>query len=290
MINIPNHLKPALSRNSLESLNSKVYQPLNKETVENLNKNRFGNSQESPATEGITPKNGAAGQNHMSKQSSVYAENDSYRQYPVQDPARQTADRVPDIIIPAMQHLLRKGQKTSVDPQNKGLKRIKACFGWNVLNAQCDMDASAFLISDTGKVPDDSWFVFYGQNNSPDNSVKFSNDTSGKNREIISIDLRKLDDHIRKIVFVLTINEAFEKKLNFSMIRDAYVRLMDESTNQEILSFQLEEYYDSVTSMTIGELYLHNGQWKFNPVGNGVYQDLAGQCAIYGVEIDGGEG
>ena len=148
------------------------------------------------------------------------------------------------------------------------------------------MDASAFLVGANGKVPDDSWFVFYGQTDSPDRSVSFGMDSSGKDREIITVDLNRLNPSIRKIVFVLTIDQAFQNNLNFSMIRDAYVRLLDANTGQELLSYRMEEYYNNVTSMTLGELYLHNGQWKFNPVGNGVHQDLAGQCAIYGVEIE----
>ena len=173
-----------------------------------------------------------------------------------------------------------------LDPGNQGIRKLNVCFGWNIRDSRCDMDASAFLVGANGKVPDDSWFVFYGQTDSPDRSVSFGMDSSGKDREIITVDLNRLNPSIRKIVFVLTIDQAFQNNLNFSMIRDAYVRLLDANTGQELLSYRLEEYYNNVTSMTLGELYLHNGQWKFNPVGNGVHQDLAGQCAIYGVEIE----
>lgn len=193
--------------------------------------------------------------------------------------------RLPDMVMPRLVNPLRKGQKTSLDPQNRGLRMLKACFGWNIIDARCDMDASAFLTAATGKVPGDDWFVFYGQEVSPDNSVRFMEDPSGKDREIITVNLQSLNSSIQKIVFVLTINEAFENHLNFSMIKDAYVRILDGVTDQELVSYKLEEYYANVTSMTIGELYLHNGQWKFNPVGNGVNRDLAGQCAMYGVEI-----
>ena len=71
------------------------------------------------------------------------------------------------------------------------------------------------------------------------------------------------------------------------MVKDAYIRLLNADTGKELLSFCMDQYYENVTSMTIGEIYLHNGQWKFNPVGNGVNKDLAGQCTIYGVEIEG---
>ena len=70
------------------------------------------------------------------------------------------------------------------------------------------------------------------------------------------------------------------------MIKDAYIRLIDPNGNKVIYSYKPEKMYANVTSMTLGELYLHNGQWKFCPVGNGVNKDLAGQCAVYGVQIE----
>ena len=184
--------------------------------------------------------------------------------------------------IPELPNLLRKGQKAPLN----GANRLKLCFGWNVSNSKCDIDASAFLITGNGKVPSDDWFVFYSQETSPDGSVHFTLDPTHKDREIIEVDLTRVNPQIQKIVFVLTINEAFEHHLNFSMIQDPYVRILDAATNRVLLSYRMEELYANVISMTIGELYLHNGQWKFNPVGNGVNQDLAGQCAVYGVEIN----
>ena len=87
------------------------------------------------------------------------------------------------------------------------------------------------------------------------------------------------------MVFVLTIHEALEKHLNFSMIKDAYIRIIDQTSNQELASFQMDEYYSNVTSMMIGELYQHNQIWKFNAIGNGVARDLAGLCELYGVSV-----
>lgn len=151
-------------------------------------------------------------------------------------------------------------------------------------DARCDIDASAFPITDTGKVSGDEWFVFYGQTQSPDGAVVY-HDRAKEDRQYISVDASRLDGRVRKIVFVLTINEAVEQALHFGMIEDAYVRILDDATGREIASYRVDEYYSNVTSMTIGEMYLHNGEWKFNPVGNGVSMDLAGQCRVYGVEI-----
>lgn len=75
-----------------------------------------------------------------------------------------------------------------------------------------------------------------------------------------------------------------KKILNFGMLEDAYIRIMDPA-GTELVSFKMDEYYTNVTSMMIGELYLHNGAWKFNAIGNGVAKDLAGLCGLYGVQV-----
>lgn len=181
---------------------------------------------------------------------------------------------------PPLLNPIQKGQKAPLE-STVPLRSVKACFGWNTTNPQCDVDVSAFLLGANGKVPGDSWFVFYGQPVSPDKSCRFQTDTI--DREIIDIDFGKLNSGIQKIVFVLTINDAFEKKLNFGMMKDAYIRILNRE--QELVSFKMTDYYTNVISMMIGELYLHNGKWKFNAIGNGVAKDLAGLCAMYGVQV-----
>ena len=80
------------------------------------------------------------------------------------------------------------------------------------------------------------------------------------------------------------VDVSLEKNRNFGMLQDAYIRIMD-SAGAELVSFKMDEYYSNVTSMMIGELYLHNGAWKFNAIGNGVAKDLAGLCEMYGVQV-----
>lgn len=148
----------------------------------------------------------------------------------------------------------------------------------------CDIDISAFLPDADGKVIGDDWFVFYGQTDSPDGSVHFS-DRSQYDREEISVDLTKLSSSVKKMVFVLTIYDADARRMNFSMVSDAYIRILDSSSKQEIVSFKMDEYYPNVLSMIIGELYIHNGAWKFNAVGNGIAKGLDGLCELYVVQL-----
>ena len=224
-------------------------------------------------------------------QSAVHQPVRSAVRQPVQSAVRQPVRSAMPVSAPPLQHRLpvlkktvQKGQKAQLCAGGSpGM--LKACFGWNTVNAQCDADVSAFLLGADGKVPGDSWFVFYGQTESPDKSCRFQN-ISSADRESITIDFGRLHPDVKKIVFVLTIHEAFEKRLHFGMMKDAYIRILDQS-NTEIVSFQIPEYYSNIISMMIGELYQYKDSWKFNAVGNGVSKDLAGLCALYGVEVSG---
>ena len=184
---------------------------------------------------------------------------------------------------------LKKGQKVALaGAGGAALTNIQVCLGWDVTNQACDLDASAFMLGADGRVIGDDWFVFYGQTTSPDGSVKHSGDSQGAgygDDEIIDINLATINPNVKKLVFVVTINEALEQGLNFSMVANAYVRVVDKTTGQELNRFQLTDYYANVTAMVVGEVYNHNGQWKFNAVGDGVAKDLAGLCAMYGVNV-----
>lgn len=184
---------------------------------------------------------------------------------------------------------LKKGQKVALAQVGETLRRINVCLGWDVVNVACDLDASAFMLDSNNRIIGDDWFVFYGQLNSPDGSVIHSGDsdgtTSSGDDEVITIDLNRVNPAVKKIVFVVTINDAIENRLNFSMVKNAYVRVVNADSNREINNFTLTDYYENVTAMVVGEVYNHNGQWKFNAVGDGVAKDLAGLCAMYGVNV-----
>ncbi len=193
-------------------------------------------------------------------------------------PPSNAPQRIPPLLKPAQ-----KGQKITLGASSQ-LRRIKACFGWNSLNSLCDVDVSAFLLGANAKVIGDSWFVFYGQEKSPDQSTVFC-EAASQGRQCISIDFNKLNPDVCKIVFVLTIHEALYHKLHFGMLKDAYIRILQEDNQTELVSFKMTEYYTNVISMMIGEVYRHNGEWKFHAVGNGVARDLAGLCGLYGVQV-----
>ncbi|MDE6776882.1 MAG: TerD family protein, partial [Oscillospiraceae bacterium] len=175
---------------------------------------------------------------------------------------------------------LRKGQKIPITESH-----IKIALGWEVLNSQCELDASAFLLNQNQTVLNDDWFVFYGQPSSPDRTVQYSLNQNGQDKALIDVQIANLRPDVQKIVFAVTIYEAFERRLNFSMTRNVYGRILNHR-NQEIARFDLTDCYSGVTAMVIGELYRYQNTWKFNAVGSGVARDLPAFCGMYGVNFE----
>lgn len=273
MITITTNSKQPVGRDTLASINnSHPTTVINSNNILSLNKPRTAQTPASAAEAGI--------QQSVPSQATVTQQN-----VPTQttNVLQSPSANITAMTIPALNKPVQKGQKVNIDASGQ-LSGVKALFGWNVSNSQCDVDVSAFLLSDSGKVVGDSWFVFYGQTESPDGSTRFV-DHATNDRQMIEINLARVNSSVQKIVFVLTINDALVHNLNFGMLKDAYVRIMDAAGTNELVSFKLTEYYSNITSMMIGELYRYNGTWKFNAVGNGVARDLAGLCEYYGVQV-----
>ena len=262
----PMNVTKPIGAEQLENLNRKKGVVLNSENVDILNTSYYKKT-----------GNTASTQNPVTAGSTTVSQNTGQAQS-----TGQNAD-VRRITLPALSKRVSKGQKV---PLTFSSNKIKVNFGWNVNNAACDVDVSAFLLAGNGKVVGDDFFVFYGQESSPERSVLFKNVEEANVLQIFDIDTSILNPAVQKIVFVMTINDAIEKALNFGMLKDAYIQIVDPVTNAEVASFLVEEYYNNINSMMMGEVYLHNGAWKFNAIGNGVNKDLAGLCEFYGVQVE----
>ena len=174
-----------------------------------------------------------------------------------QNVPRQTASPPVNKPMPSFSKPLKKGMKVPLFPQGN-VSPIKAGIGWKINDSRCDVDASAFLLGVNEKVISEDWFVFYSQPQSPDRSIVY-NMSDPVYQKSFDIDLSKLNSDVMKIVFVVTIDEALKKALNFGMLSDVYLKMTDISGN-ELLSFCLTDYYSNVTSMMIGEIYNNKGQ------------------------------
>ena len=188
--------------------------------------------------------------------------------------------------------VLAKGQKVSLSKMSANLDLIEVGLGWDTATNSAipyDLDAEAFMLGENGKVIGDDWFIFYNQPMSPDGSCKHSGDNKDGSGvgddEVIQLQLSRVNPQVAKIAFVISINEAQARGHNFGGVQNAYVRVVDKGSGKELIKFNLTDYFKEVTSMTVGELYLKGGEWRFNAVGQGLNTDLAGLCNFYGVNI-----
>ncbi|MDE7181071.1 MAG: TerD family protein [Muribaculaceae bacterium] len=173
---------------------------------------------------------------------------------------------------------LEKGQRVAVK-----LPQFAIGLGWDVNDSNTgydyDLDASAFILGDNGKILADEYFVFYNNLSSPDESVMHTGDNlTGEGEgddETINIDLSKIDPRAKEIIFVVTIHKAPERKQNFGQVHNAFIRLYDTATGEEVLRYDLDEDFSIETAVEFGRLYLRNGEWKFEAIGNGMKGGLA---------------
>lgn len=185
---------------------------------------------------------------------------------------------------------LSKGGNVSLSKVDPTLKNVKIGLGWDTRSTDgqdFDLDASAFLLTDTGKVRGDNDFIFYNNLKSSDGSVTHTGDNrTGEGEgddESLIIELNRVPQEVTKIVFVVTIHDATTRRQSFGQVANAFIRLVNNDSNVEAARYDLSEDASTETAMLFGELYRHAGEWKFRAVGQGYAGGLGSVCAQYGI-------
>ena len=187
---------------------------------------------------------------------------------------------------------LQKGGNLSLSKTDLSLTKILIGLGWDERStdgAGFDLDASAFLLTASGKVRGDADFIFYNQLKSTDGSVEHTGDNrTGQgdgDDESMKVDLSKVPADITKVAFTVTIHDADARRQNFGQVANAFIRVVNDVTGTEIVRYDLAEDYSTETAMVFGELYRHNEEWKFRAVGQGYVGGLKAMCDQYGIQI-----
>lgn len=182
---------------------------------------------------------------------------------------------------------LTKGQKVSLTKDNPGLSKVVVGLGWDVnafdTGGDFDLDTAAFLLTDSGKVSRPEDFVFFGNLSHPSGCAQHMGDNrtgagEGDDEQIL-VDLSRIPAEYDRIVVVVNIYEAQKRNQHFGMIENAFIRLVDGKTNREMLKYNLSENYSGMTAMIFGEVYRHNGEWKFNAIGQATSDPGVGALA-----------
>ena len=189
---------------------------------------------------------------------------------------------------------LKKGQKVDLTKTNPGLVSVIVGLGWDTNKydggAAFDLDAAAFLVGPTGKVSSDNDFIFYNNPKDASGSVNHLGDNkTGEGEgddEQIRIELSKVPASVEKINFTVTIHEAAERAQNFGQVSNAFIRIVDETSNEELIRYDLSEDYSVETAVVVAELYRNSGEWKFSAVGSGFEGGLSALCSNFGINVD----
>lgn len=190
---------------------------------------------------------------------------------------------------------LSKGQRVSLD---KGTTLALVGLGWDVNRYDggndFDLDAAAFMLGENGKVRKDEDFIFYGNLESSDGSVRHTGDNrtgdGDGDDEVILLDLSKVPADVKKIAITVTIYDAQVRHQNFGQVSNAYVRVAkmaneNDMTGVEELRFDLVEDFSIETAIVVCEIYKNGNDWKFNAVGAGYSGGLEALCRSYGVNV-----
>lgn len=185
---------------------------------------------------------------------------------------------------------LTKGGRFNLSKEAPNLKNVAIGLGWgeNQSEKSYDIDASVFMLSAAGKVIHEKYFVFYNNLKSLDGSLRHSGDNrdgkSGEDDETIYVNLAKVNIVIEQMVFVVTIHEGQEKKQNFSQIKNAFIRLYNQETGEELARYNLDEAFSQETAVEFGKLYRKDLEWRFQAVGQGYNDGLKSFVDRYFVE------
>ena len=187
---------------------------------------------------------------------------------------------------------LTKGQNISLSKTEPSLKNVLVGLGWDARSTDgqdFDLDASVFMATENGKVPSDRHFIFYNQLVSPCGGVEHTGDNltgdgDGDDESVI-VQLDKVESNIKSLFITVTIHDAEARRQNFGQVSNAFVRIVNNDTSEEIVRFDLSEDYSTETAMVFGEIYRHNGEWKFRAIGQGYTGGLYSLCQQYGVNV-----
>ena len=188
---------------------------------------------------------------------------------------------------------LTKGQKVDLTKGKPGLKKLIIGLGWDTNKydggSDFDLAAAAFLLGADGRVACDSDFVFYGNLSHPSGGVTHLGDNlTGEGEgddEQIMVDLSAVPASVAKIDFTVTIYDAGTRRQNFGQVDNAFIRVVDEATNTELIRYDLGEDFSIETAVVVGELYRNGAEWKFNAIGSGFQGGLKALCENYGVNV-----
>lgn len=182
---------------------------------------------------------------------------------------------------------LQKGENILLNNNDAILNDIIVGVGWHLRNNALDLDVSAFMLNENGKVRNDEDFIFYNQTKSSNSCIMLDNSPKlDSNSRCFYVQLSKIPTEITKIIFVITIDPIGKNEHNFSTVEKAYIKILENTpSEQEFIRYDIEDASQEVALMA-GEIYRHKNNWKFRAVGQGYSDGLSVMTSNFGVNIN----
>jgi len=188
---------------------------------------------------------------------------------------------------------LQKGQRVDLTKGNAGLSKVMVGLGWDTNKYSggfdFDLDAAAFMLDASGKAAKDEDFVFYNNLKHESGAVVHMGDNlTGEGEgddEQVFVELEKIPSRVDKVAFTVTIHDAENRKQNFGQVSNAFIRIVNNDNNEELIRYDLGEDFSVETAIVVGELYRNGAEWKFNAIGSGFSGGLAALCRNFGIQV-----
>ncbi|MDB9931346.1 TerD family protein [Flavobacteriales bacterium] len=183
---------------------------------------------------------------------------------------------------------LEKGSSINLTKAEPGLSKLHIGLGWDAEDANgnaIDCDVSVFMINENNKIPGDGYFIFYNNLTSSDGSTVHQGDnTTGEgdgDDEEVKINLSSVDGSIIQMIFVVTIHDAEKNGQDFSMVENAFIRVSNDSSDEELCRYELTSAFSGSDSVEIGRVYRMGSEWEFEALGDGYSGGLQALLGVY---------
>jgi tellurium resistance protein TerD len=184
---------------------------------------------------------------------------------------------------------MKRGANVALTREIPGLTGLVLGMSWNAGGEHVldeNLVFAAILLGQDGRARSDKDFVFFNQLSSPEQSVQQRDQALGGDREQVEVDLAAVPPEVERIVVVLYINDGPAQRRTLGQLRSCVIRVLDAKDNRELVrSEELASAFSSETGVALGEVYRHDGGWKFKVLGQGYANGIAAIASDYGVPL-----
>ncbi|MFN3826527.1 MAG: TerD family protein [Micavibrio sp.] len=188
---------------------------------------------------------------------------------------------------------IKRGEYVDLLRKDPTLRQIRIGAGWEqraIEEERVDIDLSVFLLDRHEVTRDDNDFIFYNNESGLEGGCKHQGDSrtgAGEgDDETILIDLNSIPFDVQKVMFVFSIYDEEVTGLNFSLVRDVFIRVINEESGDEICRFAFDdEELTGGNGCYVAALIREGPQWTFEAIGQFVNGGLAEIATKYGIIV-----